>query len=468
MRAFANLTTSILVLAAFAVGVPGQDVAPEGGDAVVGALDGQPVTADAFATFLARKYRNQPTGANLLGDLRDRTLIELAATRLGLSIDAAAVDREYRALADRVSSETDGKQTLEDYLTRKGTTVAEFKTYLRRLVAAREIIRLERKLPASAQVDDKTVATWLVEQAKRVGVTTDATLPKGVYLRVGDRRITEVAFGHQLAAGLTDQDRAKELDAMIKLRLIARELAANGLQVTDVDLDRAIALDRARYANNPRTKGIPYEKILEQLGTSVAQKKADPEFRGNVAILKIAEARFDDAALRSYFEANQDRFGESVRVRHIVVRVQNPAQPFRGGHAEADAKKRIDAIRKRIVDGGEPFDKVARTASEDRSRLQGGDLGFIHRNGRFDPAFAKAAFALEPGTVSEPVRSAFGYHLLEVLERRPAPEFAAARTRLVRARAQDWFRDVVRGAKIENRYLDAIRAEAAEAAKPKD
>ena len=65
---------------------------------------------------------------------------------------------------------------------------------------------------------------------------------------------------------------------------------------------------------------------------------------------------------------------------------------------------------------GEPFAAIAEEASEDPgSAAAGGDLGLVAR-GVMDPAFEQAAFDLEPDTVSEPVRSRFGYHLIEVIE----------------------------------------------------
>jgi peptidyl-prolyl cis-trans isomerase D len=123
-----------------------------------------------------------------------------------------------------------------------------------------------------------------------------------------------------------------------------------------------------------------------------------------------------DEELRGLYEAGKDRFTQPERrhVRHILIALDPKADET----AQKTAKEKITQIRKRI-DGGEDFAILAKDLSEDPgSAGQGGDLGSIEQ-GVMDPAFDKAAFSLEVGQVSEPVRSPFGYHLIEVTEIEP-------------------------------------------------
>ena len=86
--------------------------------------------------------------------------------------------------------------------------------------------------------------------------------------------------------------------------------------------------------------------------------------------------------------------------------------------ADAEALAKIKAIRKRI-EAGESFADVAKEVSEDTgSGAEGGDLGWFAR-GRMVPEFEEAAFSLEPGKVSEPIKTQFGYHLIFVEEKDP-------------------------------------------------
>ncbi|RMG31233.1 MAG: peptidylprolyl isomerase [Gammaproteobacteria bacterium] len=119
---------------------------------------------------------------------------------------------------------------------------------------------------------------------------------------------------------------------------------------------------------------------------------------------------------------------EERRVRHILIQVPT-------GASEADeeaAKKRIEEIRREILSGKIGFADAAKKYSQDPgSAKQGGDLGYFGR-GVMDPAFEKAAFSLEKGKLSEPVRSQFGYHLIEVEDIRKVtpPSFEELRPEL--------------------------------------
>jgi peptidyl-prolyl cis-trans isomerase D len=121
--------------------------------------------------------------------------------------------------------------------------------------------------------------------------------------------------------------------------------------------------------------------------------------------------------LRRVYESEQARFGQPERrkVRHILLPVPQDAD-----EAQAQAVlEEIQAVRERIQ-GGEPFEEVAKAVSKDPgSASNGGSLGEIEQ-GMMDPVFDQAAFGLAAGELSEPVRSRFGYHLIEVQEIAPA------------------------------------------------
>ena len=125
-----------------------------------------------------------------------------------------------------------------------------------------------------------------------------------------------------------------------------------------------------------------------------------------------ATAEVDEQELRARYEERIKEFMEPEQrhVLHILLTVPEGAD-----EATANAvKDRLLALRKRIL-AGESFADVAKEASEDpASAPKGGDLGMVRR-GVMDPAFEQAVFALQPNTVSEPVRSRFGYHLIEVV-----------------------------------------------------
>ena len=101
-----------------------------------------------------------------------------------------------------------------------------------------------------------------------------------------------------------------------------------------------------------------------------------------------------------------------VELSEVVVKPQVNAEE------NAKALKKILEIRKRIVEGGEDFAELARTFSDDPgSGAQGGNLGFASR-GTFVPEFEAAAYTLTKEEISEPIETEFGFHILQLLERR--------------------------------------------------
>ena len=115
----------------------------------------------------------------------------------------------------------------------------------------------------------------------------------------------------------------------------------------------------------------------------------------------------DETAVRSWYAGHKDEFvaPEERRVRHILI-------PIKGGD-EGAALAKAQALHAQLVAGAD-FAALAKSESADPvSAAQGGDLGWISRGMMVEP-FEKAAFALAKGGLSEPVKSDFGYHLIQV------------------------------------------------------
>jgi peptidyl-prolyl cis-trans isomerase D len=141
-----------------------------------------------------------------------------------------------------------------------------------------------------------------------------------------------------------------------------------------------------------------------------------------------ALADADAARVQKYYDDNRARFDQQrkVRVRHVLARVAPGAD-------EGAARKKIEEAAARVKKG-EDFAKVAAALSEDENtKANGGELGFIVE-GLFDEAFASAALALEAGQLSEPVRSASGWHLVQAEEVVPAKQVSLEAARLDIAR----------------------------------
>ena len=128
-----------------------------------------------------------------------------------------------------------------------------------------------------------------------------------------------------------------------------------------------------------------------------------------------------DTELKAAYEARKADF-EQVKARHLLVRFQGSRIALRKDQKEltdAEALAKAKALRERIVKG-EDFAAVAKAESDDTTTgAKGGELGTLSR-GRMIPEFEQAVFALKAGEISEPVKTAFGYHLVQVQERSTA------------------------------------------------
>jgi peptidyl-prolyl cis-trans isomerase C len=149
----------------------------------------------------------------------------------------------------------------------------------------------------------------------------------------------------------------------------------------------------------------------EALRTSVADR---------LRWVSYAERFATDAALEKYYQDYRDFFeGTTVRASHIVLRVPGNAS----AQEKAQARDKLEALRKELVAGKRDFAGAAKAYSQDPRGEKGGDLGFFPRRWAFDESFLRAAFALPVGQISEVVETECGYHLIQVTERTPGKPF---------------------------------------------
>lgn len=138
-----------------------------------------------------------------------------------------------------------------------------------------------------------------------------------------------------------------------------------------------------------------------------------------------------ETELRKYYEDHGDKFsrGEAVHARHILLKIE--------GKNEADVKSQADELVKQLRSGGD-FAALARQYSDDPgSKDTGGDLGYFER-GRMIPEFEEAAFSLQPNQISDPIKTMYGYHIIQTLDKRAASklDFALVKDQIAREMAQ--------------------------------
>ncbi len=129
-----------------------------------------------------------------------------------------------------------------------------------------------------------------------------------------------------------------------------------------------------------------------------------------------------------------------TRARHILIKTNEIV-------SDADARNRLRLLRERIVNGAD-FAELARLHSDDLSASKGGDLGWISP-GDTVPEFERAMEALKPGEVSQPIQSPFGWHLIQVLERRDQD--------ITQERRRFEARQAIRARKADEAFEDWVR-----------
>src|ERR1700724_1477035 len=166
-------------------------------------------------------------------------------------------------------------------------------------------------------------------------------------------------------------------------------------------------------------------------------------------------ATTDEAMKKVYDEAAKQIEGEQeVHARHILVETEDEAKAI-----EAELKKGAD------------FAELAKKKSKDPGAADGGDLGFFTKD-QMVPEFSTVAFALEPGKISDPVKSQFGWHIIKVEEKRnrKAPDFDQVKgqieTYVTRKAQADYVAKLRETAKVERMDQAAADPAAKPAAKP--
>lgn len=252
----------------------------------------------------------------------------------------------------------------------------------------------------------------------------------GVVARVNGEVITK----DELFDAMYEYIGPQVLDEMIIIRLTQQEAARRGIGVTDADIEAELDAWAVQVGGRANL-----ELLLMQQGMTVEQLAEQLRINLTIRALIASEIGVTDEEVRQVFDANPAQFArqEMVRARHILV----------------DTREQAEALRAQILDGAD-FAQLAREHSTDPgSGPNGGDLGWFGRGVMVAP-FEEAAFALPVGRVSEPVETAFGFHLILVEERQEAeePAFTDEVAELIRTALVDQ--------KVEQRWgpwLQALR-----------
>jgi peptidyl-prolyl cis-trans isomerase SurA len=369
--------------------------------------------------YAERQLRRQgtplPERALLERQILDRLILDKAQLQLardsGIRIEEIQLDRAIERIAENNKvSLAAFRATLE----KDGVPFDKFREEIRQQIQLQRL--REREVDDRIEVSDSEVDLYL-EEGKSLGSARNEYYIAHVLVRLPDQASPE----------RIEQARAK-----------ADKARAEAIAGTD------FGKVAASYSDGPDALqggilGWRVEERLPELFTG-ALKSMKP---GDVSAVLRSPGGFHVLKLLDKRGSGQGGDVEQIHARHILIRTNEIV-------SEADARRRLLDLRERITTGGADFAELARLQSQDGSAAKGGDLGWV-LPGDTVPEFERAMAALKPGEISQPVRSPFGYHLIQVLERRasgltPERQRMQARLALKERKAdeayQEWLRQL--------------------------
>ncbi len=298
-------------------------------------------------------------------------------------------------------------------------------------------------------------------QKNVVGIIDGKDIDYRIYQPYLDRLYQQKQSQSQedLSVSELSQLRQQAWDNLVADYLMGREMEKRGIQVTDQEFYQFLKYQPPQELQQNEgfmTDGkFDYQKYLAALADprySSFWAQVEAAYRPQLRRLKLQDqiastARVSENDIRDYFLDTNEKI--------VVSYVYSPIQKFAQGTVEApedqlkqyydshkddykvDQRANLEYVSfskeptekdwelikleaediKRMLDEGDDFEELAKAYSEDNSAQNGGDLGWFGR-GRMVPAFDSAAFALAPGEISEPVRTRFGWHIIQSVEKK--------------------------------------------------
>ena len=403
-----------------AAGAPKAPVRPV--DSIAAVVNSEIITnreVDDRMAMVAARMKTQnitlPPREAFRKQLLERMIVERAQEQLakeqGIRVDDVMLDRAVAGIAEQNRMNL---QEFRNMLERDGLSFARFREEIREEIMLQRL--REREVDSKVQVTESELDNFLAsnQNAGRTEINIAQILV----------RIPENASPEQI-----NQRRQKAEEALQQLR--------NGADFGKVAATYSDAADALRGGEiGWRTA----DRLPEVFVEAVANSRP-----GDVAAIKSANG-FHILKLLGTRKAEEKPVVPSVQqthARHILIKVNTVV-------SANDARRKLQEVRERIINKAATFEEMARLYSTDATAGKGGDLGWLYP-GDTVPEFERAMDELKPGEISQPIESPFGFHLIEVLERKKddvskerqrAAARQALRERKIAENNEEWLRQL--------------------------
>lgn len=225
----------------------------------------------------------------------------------------------------------------------------------------------------------------------------------------------------EIGEGMTLEDMLSDqvMDNLVFNEVLVQDAKKRDIKVSNDDLKKAIEEFKAQYDGEDG-----YKKFLEENG--LAEKDFEKMIEENL----LLEAHMEDVKkeikvseeeIKDHYEQNKDYLSQ-VKASHILIGVETAE----GATEEEIAKADEDALAKateisEAIKGGAKFEDYIDQSTEPGAVERKGDLGFFGK-GQMVAEFEEVAFAMEEGTISEPVKTQHGYHIIKLVEKKDSIE----------------------------------------------
>ena len=263
--------------------------------------------------------------------------------------------------------------------------------------------------PSSGQADQQTLAT-----VNGTAITSQQVSREAAILQA-DMQLRQLL----LPQDLIGQEESSLVGLLIDRELLYQRAQQRGIAISHKWVERALAelkdkIDGAARMNAYLKKiDLDEAQLRERISKGLIIRRL--LHREVIRQIKVSERE-----MQAFYKKHPDFFirRDEIRVRQIFI----AADRSEDASSRGQALLRIQSIQNQLKQGAN-FTVLALEYSEDPSKARGGDLGYLERN-QMIPAFADAAFALQPGQISDIVETPLGYHLIQLVDRIPSKQMA--------------------------------------------
>ena len=217
--------------------------------------------------------------------------------------------------------------------------------------------------------------------------------------------------------------RRQILEALVTDSLLLQEAERRGIRITDSQLNQTMQriarqnnLSLSDYRQAIIGDGLDYDQYRETVRKELIISTLQRQYGQR-------NANITDAEVDEFLEASgEDEIDYEYRLAHILIAVPDAASPETVAAAETRARELMQRLKQ-----GEAFDELANTFSSADTALQGGDLGW-RKKAAIPSLFSDPVLAMEPGGYAGPIRSASGFHIVHLRERRNSEQVLVTQT----------------------------------------